>query len=35
MIAYFNLSVGEYCSQMMINRILEHKHHNDFVISNC
>ena len=28
MIAYFTLLVGEHCSHMMINRTLEHKHHN-------
>ena len=28
MIAYFTLLVGEQCSHMMINRTLEHKHHN-------
>ena len=33
MIAYFTLSVGEHCSHMMIDRTLEHKHHNDLMIS--
>ena len=33
MIAYFTLLVGEQCSHMMINRTLEHKHHNVLMIS--
>ena len=33
MIAYFTLLVGEYCNHMMINRILEHKHHSVLMIS--
>ena len=33
MIAYFTLLVGEHCSHMMINRTLEHKHHNVLMIS--
>ena len=33
MIAYFTDLVGEHCSQMMINRTLEHKHHNVLMIS--
>ena len=28
MIGYFTLLVGEHCSNMMINRTLEHKYHN-------
>ena len=27
MIAYFTLFLGEYCSHMMLNRTLKHKHH--------
>ena len=30
MIGYFTLLVGENCSNMMINRTLEDKHHNVF-----
>ena len=33
MIAYFALLVGVHCSHMMINRTLEHKHHNLLMIS--
>ena len=34
MIAYFTLLVvGEHCNHMMINRTLEHKHHNVLMIS--
>ena len=33
MIAYFTLLVREHCSHMIINRILEHKHHNELMIS--
>ena len=33
MIAYFTLLVGEHCSHMLINRTLEHKHHNVLMIS--
>ena len=33
MFAYFTLLVGEHCSHMMINRTLEHKHHNVLMIS--
>ena len=33
MIAYFTLLVGELCSLKMINRTLEHKHHNVLRIS--
>ena len=33
MIAYFTLLVREHCSHMMINRPLEHKHHNVLMIS--
>ena len=33
MIAYFTLLVGEHCSHMMINRTLEHKHHNALMTS--
>ena len=32
MIAYFTLLVGEHCSHMIINRTLEHKHHNVLMI---
>ena len=32
-IAYFTLLVGEHCSHMIINRTLEHKHHNVLIIS--
>ena len=33
MIAYFTLLVGEHCSHMMINKTLEHKHHNILLMS--
>ena len=33
MMAYLTLLVGEQCSYMMINRPLEHKHHNVLMIS--
>ena len=33
MIAYFTLLVGEYCSNMMINKTLKHKQHNVIMIS--
>ena len=32
MIAYFTLLVGEHCSHKIINRTLEHKHHNALMI---
>ena len=32
MIVYFALLVGEHCCHMMINRTLEHKHHNVLMI---
>ena len=32
-IVYFTLIVGEHCSHMMINRTLEHVHHNVLMIS--
>ena len=32
-IVYFTLLVGEHCSHMMINRTLEHVHHNVLMIS--
>ena len=32
-IVYFTLLVGDNCSHMMINRILEHVHHNVLMIS--
>ena len=32
-IVYFTLLVGEHCSHMMINRTLEHAHHNVLMIS--
>ena len=33
MIADFTLLVGEHCSHMMINRTLEHTHHDVLMIS--
>ena len=33
MIAYFTLLMGKHNSHMMINRTLEHKHHNVLMIS--
>ena len=33
LIVYFTLLVGEHCSHMMINRKLEHVHHNVLMIS--
>ena len=33
MIAYFTLLVVEQCSHMMINKTMEHKHHNVLMIS--
>ena len=32
-IVYFTLIVGEHCSHMMINRTLEHVHHNALIMS--
>ena len=32
-IVHFTLLVGEHCSHMMINRTLEHVHHNVLMIS--
>ena len=32
-IVYFTLLVGEQCSHMMINRKLEHVHHNILMVS--
>ena len=32
MIAYFTLLVGEYCTYLIINRTLEHKHHSVLMI---
>ena len=32
-IVYFTLLVGEHCSHMMINRTLEHVHHNVIISS--
>ena len=33
MIAYFTLLVGEHRTHLIINRTLEHKHHNALIIS--
>ena len=33
LIVYFTLLLGEHCSHMMINRTLEHVHHNALIIS--
>ena len=33
MIAYFTPLVGEHCTHLIINRTLEHKHHNVLMIS--
>ena len=33
LIVYFTILVGEHCSHMVINRTLEHVHHNVLMIS--